>query len=147
MKLNLSALLLFLLTVTVLFIRCESPLTESSEDGRIYQISGCNKTFSRSPESDSCFTYTFGMILKFNFCVPGNCCPDSNRFSFTTGVFNDTISIVFADTADNLCRCMCNYTIEAEFKDLINDTYLVRCQRNNSAGIHTIYRERVYRTK
>lgn len=145
MKLNLSSLLLMLFSITILFLTCESPITESSGDGRIYQIRGCNKSFSRQPENDSCFTYSFGKTLNIDFCVQGNCCPDSNRFYFKSGVFKDTITIVFADTADNLCRCICNYTIHGEFDNLIKDFYLVKCQRKDSSGLHTIYIEKVYR--
>jgi len=145
MKLNLSAQLVLLFSITILFLKCDSSITESAADGIIHQISGCNKSYSRSPESDSCFTYTFRETLKIDFCVPGNCCPDSNRFSFKSGVFKDTITIVFADTAANLCRCICNYTIQAEFDNLIKDFYLVKCQRKDSLGVYTSYREKVYR--
>ena len=47
-----------------------------------YQIPGCNypSPLGKISLQDSCFSYSFNDTLKIDFCVLGNCCPDSNRF-------------------------------------------------------------------
>jgi len=70
-----------------------------------------------------------------------NCCPDSNRFSLSYGIRNDTITVVVVDTAAHLCRCICRYVIRGEFKDLPLDHYVFACNYDNKL----VYLEHVYR--
>ncbi len=78
-------------------------------------------------QSDS-FSYSFSQYLTLNFSVPGNCCPDSNRFMVSNEIRSDTIFITVTDTAQNLCRCSCVYMIHTQLTDLQKDSYTVRCR-------------------
>ena len=68
---------------------------------------------SRSME-ERCFEYTFDEHLQAAFCVNGNCCPDSQRFDLSYTVFEDSIVVTVVDTAQNLCRCLCDYLIQTD---------------------------------
>lgn len=77
---------------------------------------------------DSLFVYKFNHdTLSLNFSAPGNCCPDSNRFEAYSFLKKDTIFIMVTDTAEYRCRCICTYYIHAEYTNLFNDHYVVRC--------------------
>ncbi len=96
----------------------------------LYQIPGCKgNSLSKSfnAQIDSCFHYSFKEKLEIEFCVSGNCCPDENRFVTTSKILNDSITIAIKDTAENLCRCICNYIIHGEFESLPLDQYKVKC--------------------
>ena len=87
----------------------------------LYQIPGCkgnSLSKSMNAQIDSCFHYSFTETLEIEFCVSGNCCPDENRFVTTSKILNDSITIAITDTAENLCRCICNYIIHGEFESL-----------------------------
>jgi hypothetical protein len=110
----------------------------------LQQIPGCGKTGSaKVSASDSCFTYTFDADLDISWCVPANCCPDSQRFALSCTVLHDTINVAVRDTAQNLCRCMCSYTIHARYADLPLDHYLVHVQY----GDNILYREVIHRSR
>ncbi len=109
-----------------------------------HQIPGCNSlNLSRNtPTDSSCFSYSFNDTLKIDFCVPGNCCPDSNRFVTNYDIKSDTIFVSVADTAENLCNCICTYIIHLELIGLPGERYLFYCDYEN-----LIYREIVSKTK
>lgn len=134
-----------ILSLIMLFLRCESSLTESGKAGNLYQITGCKSHLQKSSVQDSCFNYSFGETLKLDFCASGNCCPDSNRFVITSKIYSDSIIITYKDTAANLCRCICNYYIHAEFENLSNNRYVIKCIRIDSISSITTYLERVVR--
>jgi hypothetical protein len=90
---------------------------------RANQIPGCN---SASIDS-SCFSYTFNDTLKIDFCLPGNCCPDSNRFVTNYSIKSDTLFVTVVDTAANLCNCICTYINHIEITGLPNNSYLFYC--------------------
>ncbi|OGU35431.1 MAG: hypothetical protein A2068_07870 [Ignavibacteria bacterium GWB2_35_6b] len=105
-----------------------------------YQISGCNHNlFGKKSTADSCFVYSFDDKLEIDFCVPGNCCPDSNRFVTNYELNSDTLFLSVTDTAANLCRCMCNYIIHAEISGLHKDKYIFYC----NIGGRIIYNEQI----
>lgn len=92
------------------------------------QIPGCrNHATAKAALKDSCFSYQFAQTLVVDFCVSANCCPDSGRFDLTYEIRNDTIDVAVADTAANLCRCVCTYVIHAEFTGLRRDRYVFCC--------------------
>jgi hypothetical protein len=129
MKLRGDILLLF---TTILIYSCSnSDVTKpvSETEFTAYQISGCNKQshFGKITDLDSCFNYTFDDSLKIDFCVVGNCCPDSNRFVTDYQISTDTIYVTVADTAENLCKCMCNYIVHLELSGLEKNEYLFYC--------------------
>lgn len=123
----------FFISLTVYFASCsdDSPTKTTNEDVVFAsnQIPGCNSTLSLSklPSDSFCFSYTFDETLKIDFCVPGNCCPDSNRFVTNYNIKSDTLFVTVADTAENLCYCICNYTIHIEVTGLPNENYVFRC--------------------
>ena len=94
-----------------------------------YQIGGCNhNSLGKASFDDSCFVYSFDDTLKIDFCVVGNCCPDSNRFVADYKIKSDTLFVTVTDTSANLCHCNCNYTFHLEFSGLENDKYLFYCK-------------------
>lgn len=133
------------ITLLLIILKCEGTLTESGKTGNLYQITGCKNYLQKTTVVDSCFNYSFNETLKIDFCVSGNCCPDSNRFLFTTKIYSDSIIITYADTAANLCRCICNYYIHAEFENLFNESYIVKCIRIDSLTSTTTYLQRIRR--
>jgi|GEM_PF-696133 len=82
---------------------------------------------SKRNSFDSLFTYSFTDSLIIDFSVSANCCPDSNRFNVLYTAVNDTLIITVIDTAAYGCRCICPYLIHAEFGNLPNNHYIVRC--------------------
>ena len=108
----------------------------------LYQVPGCGNTgLARLSSNDSCFTYDFDRVLYLSWCVPANCCPDSNRFALSSKVRLDTIIVAVRDTAQRNCRCTCPYTICASFAELPLDRYVFLVQYDGSL----YYREVVYR--
>ncbi len=117
----------------ILFIFSCETITQSPSEKLTFsshQISSCNgsNNLNKVLQYDSCFTYSFNNDkLKIDFCVYGNCCPDSQRFVTDYSIKSDTIFVEVADTAENLCRCICNYTIHIEFTGLPENKYLFFC--------------------
>jgi hypothetical protein len=110
----------------------------------IVQVPGCMGGGKEDGAShDSCFAYTFERDLDISWCVPANCCPDSQRFSLSSSVFNDTIMVTVSDTARKLCRCICSYDVHARYIDLPFDSYVVIVDYDD--GIY--YREIVHRRR
>jgi hypothetical protein len=103
-----------------------------------YQVGGCNKSSLRKVEvSDSSFSFTFNDTLKINFALMANCCPESRNFIVEHTIKSDTIWVSVTDNAENLCRCVCNYTIHLDLIGLSNDKYFFFCNYGNK----TVYNE------
>lgn len=124
----------FIVVPGLIFLLCFSCKEKSADPEQkgpssfTFQSSKCLKNqLLKSSIGDSVFLYRFTDTLTIDFSVIANCCPDSNRFvvSSITGV--DTIVVMVADTARSLCNCDCPYMIHAEFVNLPNDHYMVRC--------------------
>ena len=110
----------------------------------LYQIEGCQKNvLLKSVQTDSCFNYKFDNSLSIEFCVTGNCCPAKDRFKLSSNVFRDSITITIIDTAENLCRCICNYIIHSEFQGLQNDRYIIKCVKDEIIQKKLLYFEEV----
>jgi len=92
-----------------------------------YQIPGCLDDGLKMTGLDTCFTYDFGDTLKIEFCVNGNCCPDSNRFVTEVNLQNDTIFVAVTDTAKDGCYCICKYIVHLDVDGLQKDKYLFYC--------------------
>jgi hypothetical protein len=123
---------IFLFSFIFYLISCsdDAPTKTTQEINFVsYQVPGCNPTSSLIKDSfiDSCFQYSFTDTLKVEFCVPGNCCPDSNRFVTNYSISSDTIFVTVTDTAAHLCHCICNYIIHLEISGLSNNEYLFYC--------------------
>ena len=133
-----------LIAVQILFlISCsKSSLTDNEEkvDFKSYQVAGCNNSVSleKIAFADSCFDYSFNDTLKIDFCVLGNCCPDSNRFAVDYNLHSDSISVSVVDTAANLCKCLCNYKIHLELTGLSKDKYLFSCNYDSIMNYHEL---------
>ena len=119
----------------------QSPISFSS------QYSKClSQGLPKISVLDSIFTYSFSDNLITDFSVIANCCPGSNRFSVSSLGGTDTLVVAVADTAQGLCDCVCLYMVHAEFNNLPNDHYVVRCTYGNLTGYHeTIHLVRVNR--
>ncbi len=138
--------------ITFLCFSCKekSANPETQNPGSFsFQSSKCMKgVLSKTGISDSIFTYTFNDKLIIDFSVTANCCPDSNRFSVSSASGIDTIVVAVIDSAQDLCNCDCPYMIHAEFENLPNDHYLVRCTIGKpQGGINLIHLAYVYRNK
>ena len=124
-------LIIFLLS----FLSCQKsidPFENQAEsvDLTAYQIPGCAgpASFFRNDISENdCFSYSFKDTLKIELCVSANCCPDSHRFMYDSNIDNNVISFTVVDTAADLCRCICDYRIHADFAGLMNDEYIFNC--------------------
>ena len=132
----------------MLFTVCEKQTTGRRIDadicGDLVQMGGCQAgNPSKSSTTDSCFTYTFNEQLIIDFCVTGNCCPDTNRFEMNYTAEDGIIAISVADTAENLCRCICPYIIHAEFSDLPENEYTVKIAMTGPVD-QLIYNETVH---
>lgn len=110
----------------------------------LYQIPGCgNAGLSKASPFDSCFEYTFGGDLDVSWCLPANCCPDTQRFALSSTILYDEIIVAVRDTARQLCRCNCSYSIHASYSGLPFDRYTFLVQYGDSV----FYRETVYRRR
>lgn len=119
--------------LTILLYSCERSTTPDEllpkPETALYQVGGCGGSpLRKAALVDSCFDYTFNEKLSIDFCVSGNCCPDSNRFVIQSGIIGDQITIAVTDTAENLCRCICPYQLHAEFSHLPESSYRVICK-------------------
>ncbi|MBK8944630.1 MAG: hypothetical protein IPM32_05080 [Ignavibacteriae bacterium] len=136
MKIKYLSMFLFFILIFLFVYSCsENSLSDNNEEinFKAHQIAGCNNSYSleKINFSDSCFNYTFDETLKIDFCVYGNCCPDSNRFDVNYELNSDTIYVTVTDTAANLCRCLCNYKIHLELTGLQKDQYVFYSNFNN----------------
>jgi hypothetical protein len=147
--LTVEAVLAFVLsTCTLRREGCEestepSPPPPPTSSG--YQVPGPASQVDK--DVDSCFSYEFPYFfpLKVDFCATGNCCPDSNRFSFNFRVTSDSVIVTIADTAAQKCFCTSTYVLHVEFRYLPNETYWFVCERRDYSPRTLLYAERVYR--
>jgi hypothetical protein len=139
--------ILFCVSMITLFVSCSENSTIVSEETNIefssHQIPGCNhsSTLEKTAVFDSCLAYKFDDVLKLEFCVYGNCCPDSNRFVTNQKIKGDTIFVSVADTAEKLCKCICKYLIHLEVTGLNRDQYVFYCNYDSLLE----YKEIIYR--
>jgi hypothetical protein len=125
---DLRLLFISCIAISIITINCKDELVQTNYKADIYQVKGCKgSALGKFGSADSCFKYSFSEKLILEFCVTGNCCPDSNRFELKSSIDKDTISIEIKDIAPNLCRCMCKYYIHAEFEFLSYNNYSVKC--------------------
>ena len=138
-------------TALVLVITCSDNPTKTIEreiELISYQIPGCqDNSLSKLNSFDSLFTYSFTDTLNINLGVWGNCGPDTNRFSTSYNITNDTIFITVQDTAINMYWCLCDYIVNIKLIGLPNDKYFISCTfPENTDDWKTIkYREFVVR--
>ena len=136
---------LFLL---LFLIGCNEKSTETETFIKIYQLGKCNSYNLTKVTSDSlCFNYKFESSLVLDFCVKGNCCPDSNRFIFNYKINENQIDIFVDDIAPNLCKCICNYTIHADILGLSNSKYFVKCYSKDNGEYKILHEREVYKFK
>ena len=125
-----------LLLTALLIVSCSDKGTDPRNDQtemQLSQLPGCQHgSIGKSAAADSCFSYQFTENLHVNFCLVANCCPDSNRFAFASGVSRDSIVVSVRDTAGQLCRCLCSYTIRCKFAALPLDRYWFVCLYGDS---------------
>ncbi len=147
MKHGLKLVLLIVALSLIVFFSCKDEITYSEVRANIFQDGKCRgSALSKSSAADSCFSYAFSCNLSIDFCVIGNCCPDSNRFTSSYSVTDSEIVIRIKDTAPNLCKCICKYMIHAEIAELRNDWYTIKCiqefeDHNEQLYLKTINRE------
>jgi hypothetical protein len=134
-----------------LCLSCGEKSTDPDSQSSISFSSRYSKCLSsgllKSSRLDSVFTYSFTDSLVIDFSVNANCCPDSNRFAVTESAGTDTLVISVADTAGNLCYCICTYMVHTSFENLPNDHYVVRCRVGNSQGYEDIHLVNVFRKR
>ena len=124
---------------------CKSSTEPTMSTMLAHQVGGCNSVLAKGTSGDSCFSYQFKEVFVADFCVLGNCCPDSNRFSFRHSVSQDTIIVTVSDTAAQSCRCMCSYLVHIELYDLTRNEYLLLCVREDYSNQYIIYSTRILR--
>lgn len=135
------------LLIGILIFNCTNEPNDIEPVVSISQKPGCAGAILNKSITDSCFDYRFGAELEINFCVSGNCCPDSNRFKFSHKIYADTISISLTDTAQNLCRCICNYLVNSRIESLPLSKYIVKAEQNINNEKKLLFTKIVYRSK
>jgi hypothetical protein len=139
-------IILTLVAVLALILSACHKSTEPGSPGVVaYQVPGCASQLGNRVFSDSCFSYQFHDALLVDFCASANCCPDSNRFSIKHRIGTDSIIVTIADTAAQLCFCICPYVLHVEFHDLPEDSYLFVCERRDYSSQILLYTQRVHR--
>lgn len=139
---------LVIIFLLFIFISCKESSVAPESSAKIFQLPDCRPSINKKSSDiliDSCFTYTFNERLIIDFCVSGNCCSDENRFLIKNSIFKDTITVTIADTAANLCRCICNYIIHGEFESLPYDSYTIICKDFSNSVV--FYTKRVIKNK
>jgi hypothetical protein len=131
--------------IAVFMVACERSTEPDAPSVVAFQVPGCGANLLKASASDSCFSYQFHDALIVDFCATANCCPDSNRFSFKQRISHDTIFVAIADTAAQLCNCICPYVLRMEFRDLPGDSYVFFCTREDYSDRLVFYSERVQR--
>ena len=126
----------------VLLMACNNSTQPETPTAMLFQAQGCLPQSTVKAAAPACFSYWFDDVLLVEFCTEGNCCPNSNRFRFSSEIRTDTIFVTVADTAANLCRCTCTYMLHAGFRDLEFDSYVFICMKDDKS---LLYSERVQR--
>ena len=124
-----------LLLPIIAIVACTQKSTAPAEEdiqAELQQVPGCQAfpSTQAAVPSDTCFSYLFADQLIIDFCLTGNCCPDSNRFDLSYRLSYDTIAVVAIDTAEDLCDCICTYVIHTELDHLPLDHYVFRCEQH-----------------
>ena len=141
-----ARIILALVSVLALILSaCQKSTEPGSPSVVAYQVPGCASQLGTRGASDSCFSYQFRDALLIDFCATANCCPDSNRFSIEHRISNDSILVTIADTAAQLCRCICPYVLHVEFHDLPADSYMLVCERRDYSSNILLYAQPVSR--
>ena len=128
-----NSIILFGILSLIVLTSCTKywPFNHSDQDVSFsgYQIPGCNQNggLFKTLYNDTCFAYTFDENLTIDCCVNANCCPDEGRFEILQQIKNDTIFVTIADTAANLCNCICNYIVHLEWENLPKNAYTFIC--------------------
>ena len=135
----------FLAIILVAIAGCDKSTGPTVSTLTAYQVPGCVSGIAQQAPGDTCFAFEFQQKLFVQFCATGNCCPDSDRFSFRHSISRDTIYVTIADTAAQLCRCMCKYTLVMEFTGLEKNSYQFVCSREDYSNRLIIYSKRVSR--
>jgi len=137
--------------IMLLFLSCKEKSTDPQNAEIAFSVSSSKCALhglAKGSILDSLFTYSFSNDLLIDFSVWSNCCPDSNRFIINQSSRADTLNVMVLDTAQHLCHCICPYVIHAEFQNLPNDHYVVRCVLQTPTGnpelAHLVH---VYRIK
>lgn len=144
MKLFSKNLFLPALLAVLIIFSCKDEVLKSESSASIRQIGKCNGQGLNKTASE-CFEYVFREDLSIKFCVSGNCCPDSARFASDYKITEDVITINVKDIAPNLCKCICNYTVEAKFSNLNLDSYTIVCIQETSDENKVLYNKKVSR--
>ncbi|MBM4168114.1 MAG: hypothetical protein FJ215_03005 [Ignavibacteria bacterium] len=143
---NSSPSIVVVVSLIVSFLAgCERSTQPDEYEVVAYQIKGCRQQLGKRGEGDSCFAYVFRESLVVDFCVTGNCCPDTNRFIITPSIALDTIEVTVVDTAQNLCRCVCPYLLHVEIHNLRGNSYFLRCIQLRDSVRVLLYSRRVVR--
>jgi hypothetical protein len=140
-----GSVVLVISVLCVVMLACEKSTEPTASNVIAFQVPRCQQELRKSATTDSCFSYQFHDALVVDFCAMGNCCPDSNRFSFKHMISHDTIMVTIADTARPLCNCLCTYVLHMEFPDLPGDSYVFFCTREDYSDRLVFYSERVHR--
>jgi hypothetical protein len=130
-----------------IILGCDEPTDPTTPTVAAFQVAGCLAASIGVAYTDTCFQYNFGERLLVRFCATGNCCPDSNRFSFRHRISRDTIYVTIADTAAQSCRCFCSYALLMEFNGLERSSYVFLCSREDYSSQSILYAERVVRQR
>lgn len=145
MKPTIGKFLIVSFLAAALIISCHDEIVKPEASGNIQQIGKCNNQ-GLNKTSAECFEYTFTDDLIIKFCVSGNCCPDSARFLSSYKIVENIITVSVKDIAPNLCKCNCNYTIQAKFTNLEYDSYTVYCIQEFESGSSPLYNKPVKKT-
>ena len=127
-----------IVSMTGFLLHCSEESSDAvNEDNTVVicQIGGCAKHPASFYSPDSCLSYRFSDTLLVEFCLAGNCCPDSDRFLITTRISGDTIFVVAADTSGSNCYCECTYIIQARFTGLQLPRYVFHCLRADKCNV------------
>jgi len=143
---NRNYALFAMFTLPLLILSCNISTEPADSTMVALQVGGCQHGLGKSISGDSCFTYQYHDALILDFCASGNCCPDSNRFSFTHRVSQDTIVVTVSDTAAHLCRCICTYLLHVEIYNLDRDEYILLCARDDYSSQYIMYSQRIRRS-
>ena len=126
-----------------MLICCKDEISSPEVEASIYQKGKCIGSGLAKSVADSCFNYSFSQKLSLEFCVTGNCCPDSARFITNYEIAHDTIKIFVKDIEQNLCRCVCKYLIHAEFSYLNLSSMVVNCYQIADGKSQLLYNRKI----
>ncbi|HEX2959950.1 MAG TPA: hypothetical protein VHO70_24150 [Chitinispirillaceae bacterium] len=131
-----NKLIYLLITVFIVIVSCNQVATNCPEKNplTVYsKASGCKRALYKSFSGDSICGYEFfDDSLKITIKVQANCCPETNRFTTSTSVKEDSVHLKVRDTAKELCDCICPYEIQTIIKGAAVDSIYFTCEYNTS---------------